>query len=162
MSIPDPFLVDPRLDLVLERVVDVPPALVWAAWTEPRHLVHWFTPAPWVTTDAICDLRPGGMFRTTMRGPNGEGGPMEGCYLEVVPERRLVWTDSMTAGFRPSKEPFMTAILTFEPEGDGTRYRALVRHRDPEGREKHLGMGFESGWGTALDQLVAHMKTVSG
>jgi uncharacterized protein YndB with AHSA1/START domain len=38
---------DPKLDLVLERVVDVPPRLVWAAWTRPEHLKKWFTPAPW-------------------------------------------------------------------------------------------------------------------
>lgn len=159
MSHPDPFIVDPELDLVLERVVDVPPALVWAAWTEPQHIVHWFTPSPWVTTDAVCDLRPGGMFKTTMRGPNGEGGPMEGCYLEVIPTKRLVWTDMMTAGFRPAADGFMTAILTFTPEGTGTRYHALVRHKDVAGRVKHEEMGFHGGWGTALDQMVAYLKS---
>ena len=39
--------IDPELDLVLERVLDVPVEAVWAAWTTPEHLMKWFTPAPW-------------------------------------------------------------------------------------------------------------------
>jgi uncharacterized protein YndB with AHSA1/START domain len=75
---------DPELDLVLERVVDVPPALVWRAWTEPERLKRWFTPKPWQTVECEIDLRPGGIFRTTMRSPEGEDTPHVGCYLEVV------------------------------------------------------------------------------
>ena len=52
---------DPRLDLLLERVVDVPPDLVWTAWTVPAHVKKWFTPAPWKTVECEIDLRPGGM-----------------------------------------------------------------------------------------------------
>ena len=57
------YKIDPKLDLVLERVVDVPPELVWRAWTEPKHLMPWFTPAPWKTVDCEIDLRPGGIFQ---------------------------------------------------------------------------------------------------
>jgi uncharacterized protein YndB with AHSA1/START domain len=56
--------IDPKLDVVLERVVDVSPDLVWIAWTQPKHLKAWFTPAPWTTVDCQIDLRPGGLFRT--------------------------------------------------------------------------------------------------
>ena len=63
---------DPRLDLKLERVVEVPPELVWAAWTVPEHVKKWFTPAPWQTVDCEIDLRPGGIFRTVMRSPAGQ------------------------------------------------------------------------------------------
>ncbi|MBA3684075.1 MAG: SRPBCC domain-containing protein [Planctomycetes bacterium] len=60
---------EPKLDLVLERIAAAPPRLVWAAWTRPEHLVHWFTPAPWIVTACEIDLRPGGMFRTILRSP---------------------------------------------------------------------------------------------
>ena len=89
---------NPRLDLLLERVVEtVPPELVWAAWTVPEHVKKWFTPAPWVTTDCEIDLRPGGIFRTVMRGPEGQQITNIGCFLEIAPSRRLVWTIALSA-----------------------------------------------------------------
>lgn len=157
--------VNPDLDLVLERVVDVPPSLVFRAWTEPEHLMPWFCPRPWRTTKCEIDLRPGGVFSTVMEGPNGERSEeAAGCYLEVVPHERLVWTGLMGPGFRPSdvprEVPVFTCILTFAAEGTGTRYRAHVMHRDPAGKSAHEAMGFHGGWGTALDQLVAYAPTI--
>jgi uncharacterized protein YndB with AHSA1/START domain len=151
---------DPKLDLVLERVVDVPRELVWAAWTRPEHLRKWFTPAPWTVADCEIDLRPGGIFRTVMRSPEGKEFPNIGCYLEVVPNERLVWTDALLPGYRPAENPFMTAIITLESQGKGTRYTAVAIHHDDAGRKKHEEMGFYQGWGKALDQLVAHVKTM--
>ena len=150
---------DPRLDLVLERVVDVPRELVWTAWTRPEHLKKWFTPAPWTVTDCEIDLRPGGIFRTVMRSPEGKEFPNVGCYLEVVPNERLVFTDALLPGYRPSEEPFMTAIVALESHGTGTRYRATAIHKDEAARKRHEEMGFDRGWNTALDQLVALVKT---
>jgi uncharacterized protein YndB with AHSA1/START domain len=156
-------MIDPTLDLVLERIVDVSPELVWMAWTRPEHLVKWFTPAPWTTVDCEIDLRPGGLFRTVMRSPEGKDFPNMGCYLEVVPQRKLVWTDALEAGYRPSRHdphlPFrFTATVLLEPRGAGTKYTAIVQHGDEESRRKHEEMGFAEGWGTALEQLVEHMK----
>ncbi|MBS0223932.1 MAG: SRPBCC family protein [Proteobacteria bacterium] len=151
---------DPKLDLVLERVVDVPPALVWEAWTKPEHLRHWFTPKPWTVAHCEVDLRPGGTFRTIMRGPNGEEHDVAGCYLEIVPQKRLIWTDALLPGFRPSANPFFTAIVELEPSGKGTRYTATAIHRDEDGRKKHEEMGFHQGWGTVLDQLVEYAKAI--
>ena len=149
---------DPKLDLVLDRVVDVPRELVWAAWTTPEHLIHWFTPAPWSTIEAEIDLRPGGIFRTVMRSPEGETFPGTGCVLEVVPNQRLVWTDALLPGYRPSGKPFFTAVLTLEAQGSGTRYIATAIHADEATRKRHEEMGFHSGWGKALDQLIAYAK----
>jgi uncharacterized protein YndB with AHSA1/START domain len=151
---------DPKLDLVLERVVDVPRDLVWAAWTKPEHLRKWFTPAPWTVSDCEIDLRPGGIFRTVMRSPEGKEFPNIGCYLEVVPNERLVWTDALLPGYRPAENPFLTAIITLEVQGKGTRYTAMAIHRDAAARQKHEEMGFHQGWGKALDQLVAHVKAM--
>ena len=151
---------DPKLDLVLERVVDVPPALVWEAWTKPEHLRHWFTPKPWTVAHCEVDLRPGGIFRTVMRGPDGEEHDAAGCYLEVVPQQRLIWTDALLPGYLPSANPFFTAIVELEPSGKGTRYTATAIHRDEDGRKKHEEMGFHQGWGTVLDQLVEYAKAM--
>lgn len=154
--------INPELDLVLERVVDVRPALVWKAWTEPEHLKQWFTPKPWTTVDCRIDLRPGGIFSTTMRSPEGETMPASaGCYLEIVENRKLVFTDALGPGYRPRREPFMTATILLEPEGDGTRYTAIAMHADPEAKKKHEEMGFFDGWGSALDQLVELSKRMA-
>jgi uncharacterized protein YndB with AHSA1/START domain len=156
-------VINPKLDLVLERVVDVAPEMVWAAWTKPEHLMKWFTPAPWSTVDCEVDLRPGGVFRTVMRSPEGEEFPNEGCYLEVVEKKKLVWTGVLGPGFRPKPQSpedlAMSAIILIEPHGQGTKYTAIAIHADEESAQKHEAMGFYHGWGAALDQLVALVKS---
>ena len=149
---------DPKLDLVLERVVDVPPRLVWRAWTEPELMKQWFTPAPWTTVHVDIDLRAGGHFRFIMRSPEGKDSDHTGCVLEVVEGRRLVWTDALGPGYRPREGGFMTAVVTIEPSGNGTKYVARALHKDENDRKKHEDMGFHLGWGKALDQLVALAK----
>lgn len=151
---------DPRFDLVLERVIDVTPDVLWTAMTKPEHLKQWFAPAPWTITECEIDLRPGGMLRFVMRSPEGQDYPNIVCYLEVVPEQRLVWTDALLPGFRPSENPFFTAVMTMEREGSGTRYRAVAIHRDEENRKKHEEMGFHEGWGQVLDQMVVYAKKI--
>jgi len=155
MSSASPDQVNPELDLVLERIVPVAPRLIWAAWTRPEHLKQWFAPAPWTVSECEIDLRVGGGCRTVMRSPEGQEFPSEGCYLEIVPERRLVFTDALRAGFRPAENPFFTAVITIEPHAEGTRYVARAMHRDVDGRKRHEEMGFHSGWSKVLDQLVA-------
>jgi uncharacterized protein YndB with AHSA1/START domain len=148
--------IDPTLDLVIEREIDVPPHLVWAAWTTPEHVKKWFAPKPFETAECEIDLRPGGAFHTVMRSPEGETfDEGAGCILEVVENRRLVWTGALGPGYRPqaSDLPF-SAIITMEPAGSGTKYRAIARHGSPETRDQHDKMGFHEGWGAALDQLV--------
>lgn len=157
---PDLFRPDPNLDLVLERTIDTPPEKVWACWTEPRRLVHWFVPAPWSLDEVEVDLRPGGVFRSVMRSPDGEVFPNVGCILEVVPNARLVFTDALAPGFRPAEQPFFTGVVQLEPHQGGTRYLAMARHKDAETRERHAALGFSEGWGKALDQLVAYAATM--
>lgn len=162
MSVP----FNPELDLELVRDVPTSPALLWRCWTDPALLKQWFCPAPWEVTHVELELRPGGKFHTLMQGPGEDGEiispPSEpGCVLEVVHERRLVLTDALGPGFRPKAEAFMTSYVLFDPlPGGGTRYRAVACHATVENRQAHLEMGFEEGWGAALDQLVALAATL--
>lgn len=157
-----------KLDLSFARTVDVPRSLVWRAWTEPALLKPWFCPLPWKTIDCEIDLRPGGMFRTTMQSPEGKEFPNVGCYLEVLPLTKLVWTNALLPGYRPSVVTetcgsddasfLFTAMIELADHAQGTRYTATVIHADEAGCKQHAAMGFEGGWGTALDQLVAMIK----
>jgi uncharacterized protein YndB with AHSA1/START domain len=162
------FQPNPNLDLSFTRVIHVPRNLVWRAWTEPERLKPWFCPLPWKAIACEIDLRPGGIFRTTMRSPEGVEFPNTGCYLEVVTHERLVWTNAFLPGYRPKKpsapegsddaEFMFTAMLELADADQGTRYTATVMHADEAGCKKHAAMGFESGWGTALDQLIAMIQ----
>lgn len=152
------------LDLSFTRTVDVPRNLVWRAWTEPELLKQWFCPLPWKTIDCEIDLRPGGIFRTTMQSPEGQEFPNSGCYLEVIPNEKLVWTNALLPDFRPAtpspscgdeQADFrFTAMIELMDVDGGTRYTATVIHADEAGSKQHAAMGFEQGWGIALDQLV--------
>ena len=94
------------LDLVLTRVIDAPPEHVFRAWTDPELVKQWFTPPPYLTTHAELDVRPGGSSLVVMRGPDGVDMPNRGVYLEVVENRRLVFTDAYVSAWQPSAKPF--------------------------------------------------------
>lgn len=151
---------DPTLDLELRREIDVPPRLVWRAWTEPALLMQWFCPKPWQTTECEIELRPGGKFRTVMQGPEGERHDNAGCFLAVEPESYLAFTDALGPGYRPKEGGFMTASVSIAPTATGTLYIARAFHKDEAARKQHQEMGFEQGWGAALDQLVELAKTI--
>lgn len=141
-------------DLTISRIIKAPPSTVWKAWKEPEHFVKWWAPAPVVTISNKHELHPGGGFDTTMRLPDGtimEGG--EGCFLEVVENERIVFTDALQGGWRPNEEAFFSAIITLEEHSEGTKYTATALHKNDEDRQKHADMGFLDGWGTALNQL---------
>ena len=142
--------------LTITRFINAPPAIVWKAWSNPEHLANWWIPAPIECKVIKLDLRPGGGFETRMREGDGEFQPhVEGCFLEIIPEARLIFTTLLAEGWRPA-EPWLalTAIISFEAEGAGTRYASRVLHKNPADAQKHEEMGFQEGWGTAIDQLA--------
>lgn len=147
-------------ELVLTRHIDAPRAAVYRCWTDAALLKRWIAPRPWTATQARLDVRPGGEIFFAMRSPEGEEMPCPGVYLEVVENERLVTTDAYVRAWEPSEKPFMTLILTFEDEGEGTRYTVRIRHWSVEGRRKHEEMGFEDGWGRCTDQLAELAATL--
>jgi uncharacterized protein YndB with AHSA1/START domain len=153
---------NPLLDLSFKRVVNLPKEKIWRAWTTPELITQWFTPAPWKTIACEIELRPGGIFSTLMQSPEGQDFPNTGCFLEVIPNQRLIWTNAFEPDFRPAKfDPEMfafTGIIELEDHPEGTLYRATVMHADTESCHKHNSMGFHEGWGAALDQLITLME----
>ena len=141
-------------DLVITRVLRAPVAALWRAWTEPDLLKEWWCPKPWTTEVRAFDLRPGGAFHTFMQGPDGGTSDNPGCFLEVVPQARIVFTSMLTAGWRPAK-PWLgfTAVITMADEGTGSQYIARVMHPDDAAREQHEKLGFFDGWNTVITQL---------
>ena len=150
----------PATDLTFTRTLNAPRTLLWTCWTTPEHLMQFFMPKPHSLTACKVDLRPGGAFNTAMRVFDTEM-ENEGVFLEIVEGQRLVFTDSYSTGWKPSAEPFMTAIIEFaDAEGGATTYTATARHRTEEARQTHKDMGFYDGWGAVADQLEAYANTL--
>jgi uncharacterized protein YndB with AHSA1/START domain len=149
---------DSQLDLIFERDSQLTLEQLWQGWTHPETLMKWFCPRPWKVTACRTELWPGGEFHTVMEGPNGERHDNSGCYLEVIPCQKLVWTNMMSKGYRPASSEDMgfafVATIEFSRTASGTRYRATVQHNNPESRIQHEKMGFQEGWGLAFNQLV--------
>jgi len=104
-------------ELVLTRLLDAPREKLFRCWTEPALLKQWFAPRPYTTPVAEVELRPGGRSFMMMKSPEGQEIPCPGTYLEIVPGRRLVFTDAYTGDWMPREgKPFMTAIISFEDE----------------------------------------------
>ncbi len=161
--------INAELDLSFTRIVDVPREKIWAAWTTPEKLLPWFCPLPWITVECEIDLHPGGKFYTVMQSPEGQRFPNVGCYLEIIENQKLSWTNALEPGYRPVNPPqaspghecaefLMTASIILETVAGGTKYTALVKHANKQARTKHEQMGFKEGWGACLDQLVAIIK----
>ena len=159
-----------KLDLVLERTIDAPIDLVWKAYTDPQHLKRWFAPRPYEISELELDLRPGGIFRIRMVGPDGfdTGHGTPGCVLEVVEGRKLAWTSALGPGYRPNEtgegcESFpMTAVITFADAGNGrTAYTAVALHKNEADKDAHEKMGFHDGWGTTAKQLEELAQSLS-
>ncbi len=138
----------------IERTIDAPRAAVWRCWTEEALFKQWFCPKPWTVPEADLDVRPGGRMNCTMAGPNGEQVENVGCFLDVVLEERLIFTDSFSEWFMPRADSFMTGVVELTDAGDGcTRMVWSARHATAEAKQRHIEMGFEPGWSAAADQL---------
>ncbi len=154
------FAFNATLDFAIERFIDAPPRLVWEALTKPEHLKEWYMPKVWGRVSrAEMDVRPGGIFSIDIAVGDGTDAPNLGCFLDVVPMQRLVWTSMLFAGYRPAvfDDIPITAIVTMQAEGTGTRYVFTALHRNEADLATNKASGFYQGTEIAVDQFVAHV-----
>ena len=156
--------INPKTDFVLERFIDAPRRLVWEALTKPEHLKEWYMPKSWgVVANCELDVRPGGIFSIDIATAEGQEFPNLGCFLEVIPMERLSWTSMLFPGYRPAvfDDIPITAIVTMETVGSGTRYIFTALHRDEADLEKNKASGWQEGTEIAIDQLMAHVRSMN-
>ena len=148
-------------ELILRRVLKAPRAAIYACWTTPEHMAHWFMPKPHFIDNIAIDLRPGGQFDSTMH-VDGHAIASKGCVLDAIKNTRFAFTDLMTAGFQPVADPGLgfTATIDLTDHDDGTLYLVTARHRTTEDAQKHEKMGFTTGWGQVATQLEAYAQTL--
>jgi uncharacterized protein YndB with AHSA1/START domain len=137
--------------MVLERELEAPRDLVWRVWTDPDEVTKWWGPEHFTTPrDTIeIDLRPGGVCRMTMIGPDGEEYPSDGHFGIVEPPERLSFGEKTTD--HPMIESGETTV-EFIDLGDG-RTKVVVTAR-MMCAEELIAMA-QAGWGSQLDKLEA-------
>ncbi len=138
---------DVKPSLTLKRRLNAPPAKVYAAWTEPEKLAHWFGPSQTVSGSvrAEMDVRVGGRFRVNFKTENGEHHDVGGVYREVVPNEKLVF--SWAWHTTPERESLVT-VLT-KQDGDGT----LLTLTHEQFFDEAARDGHKRGWTGTLDKL---------
>jgi len=131
--------------LTLKRRLNAPPEAVYAAWTDPKKLVHWFGPDQGPVTKAATDVRVGGRFHVVFQTEDGEEHDVSGIYREVVPNQKLQFTWAWRT--MPERESLVTVIV--RPDGDGSLL-TLIHEQffDEPARDRH-----EWGWTGSLNKL---------
>ena len=155
--------INPKLDIVIERFIDAPKRLVWEALTKPEHLKEWYMPKAWGRVARTeMDARPGGIFRIDIATADGREVPNLGCVLEAVPMERLVWTSMLFPDYRPAvfDDIPITAIMTMESAGSGTRYVFTALHRSEKDLAENKASGFYQGTEIAIAQLAEHVMSL--
>jgi len=141
-----------KAELVLTRTFDAPRELVFKAWTDPKHLSKWWGPRGFTTRILEMDVRPGGIWRYAMRGPDGNDYPFDGEYVEVVEPERLVFDGSIMA----SPELRVWTEVTFADRGRRTE----VAVRQVYSFESDATRGASMGWNQQLDRLGEFLSKV--
>jgi uncharacterized protein YndB with AHSA1/START domain len=144
--------------LVITRVFDAPRALVFQAWTDPKHLAQWWGPQGF--TNPICefDARPGGALRIHMRAPDGTIYPMIGIVREILAPERLVFTNSAVDS---AGKPLLDGltIVTFANEGGKTKLTVETRATGLVAIAARMLEGMEAGWNQSIDRLADFLRT---
>ncbi len=140
-------------EIVISRLLDAPREMVWAAWTDPKQVVKWWGPKGFTTTIHEMDVRPGGVWRHTMHGPDGTDYPNKSTFIEVKPPELLRYSHG---GGKPGDRGVaFEATVTFEKRGGkGEQTQLTMRQVFPsaemrehvvktygaiEGAKQHLG-----------------------
>ena len=143
--------------VVVEGYFSAAPATVFRAWTDPDIVMKWFGPRPNSLHSASIDLRQGGAWRFLESKDDEKAVGFEGEYLEVEPNRRLVFTWSKLTAHSGGSDaaPGSRVEVTFSAEGTGTRLRLVhsAIHSD------EMRRGFAGGWQRGFDNLTALLSS---
>ena len=144
-------------EIVISRVIDAPPELVFEAFTEVRHLSRWWGPTGFTTTTRAFEFRVGGVWDFVMHGPDGTDYQEWISWTEIAPAERIALRHGE---FRGDPNAF-ESVLTFVSDGEATRIEMHTvfptkELRDEAVRKYHA---IEGGQQT-LDNLAAYVNEI--
>lgn len=142
--------------ITIKRTFDAPRALVWEAWTQSEHIVHWWGPKGMKIQIKKHEFVEGGEWEYTMMMPDGKEFRSFGEYSRIkAPE--LIET---TANFIPMTEG-VTLVASFEDAGEQTEFVFKVIHPTEAYCKQQENMGIYNGWGSVFDRLGAFLTQIA-
>lgn len=143
-------------EIVLSRTYDAPRELVWQAWTRPEHMARWWGPNGFTTVTSEMEVRPGGVWRFVMHGPDGTDYQNLAEYIEVVEPELLVYNH----GDGENRERDFHVTVTFAEEGGRTTVTSRMLLQSAEARAHVVGFGAVELGKQTFERLVEHLKTM--
>ena len=137
-------------EIVIERVFDAPRELVFAAYTDPNRIPHWWGPRNTTTKVDRMEVRVGGAWRFVNVDEKGNEFGFHGVYREVVPLRRLVSTFEFEG--MPGHVAVETA--TFEDRAGKTKVTVKSLFENKEDRDGMIASGMEAGARESWERLA--------
>lgn len=104
-------------ELSIIRLLNAPQELVWEVWTKPEHLTNWWGPTGFSTTTHEMSVKPGGVWRFMMHGPDGRDYPNKIVFIKVVMPEYLEYKHS---GEDDTEDIRFHVTVNFERQGDKT------------------------------------------
>ena len=143
-------------EVVFRRSVNAPHDRVWMIWTEVRHLHQWWGPAGFTTTTHEFTFVRGGVWRFVMHGPDGADYPNCIVFREIDPPSRIVYENGWDL---PGAPLVFTVVVTFQPQGEKTRFSLHMTFRDAEAlRTAVERYGVMHGGTQTLDRLAQYVE----
>jgi len=149
-------------EIVVSRVFEAPRELVWEAWTDPEQVVRWWGPRGFTTTIEIMDVRPGGVWKHVMHGPDGTDYPNKSVFIEVVKPERIVFSHG--GGTKGRRGVSFEATWTFEAL-NRHQTRVTMRGVFPSAKERERVVkeyGAIEGGKQTLERLGEHLQAKAG
>jgi uncharacterized protein YndB with AHSA1/START domain len=144
-------------EIALTRVFDAPRELVFKAFTDPKHVIHWWGPNGFTNTIHEMDVRPGGVWRFVMHGPNGVDYKNLIVYSEVVKPERLAWAHGKDDG----GPPLFHTTATFAQENGKTRVTLTMIFATAAERDRTVKeVGAIEGGNQTLARLAVYLETM--
>lgn len=146
-------------ELIFTRLFDAPRELVFEAWTNPQHLEQWWGPNGFTTTIYEMDVRPGGVWRLVMHGPDGRDYKNKLVYLEVKKPERLVYKHDPEKGSEPGN---FEVTVTFDARGEKTE--VTMRMLFPSAAQREFIVktyGAIEGANETLGRLAEHLPKMA-
>ena len=137
------------------RIFDAPRELVWKVWTDPEHVVNWWGPDGFTNTNREMDVRPGGIWRFVMHGPDGTDYQNRINFLEVVKPERLVYAHM---GEGDTEDIHFHATILFDERGGKTHLSMQMTFKSAEEVKRLIDeFGIKEGAVQHLGRLAAYL-----